>query len=65
METLYILGILAVSAIGCSLNLRRMSMSGGYTVGPIMRMSFSEVPDLLLADASNTMRSLVVALLGL
>ena len=61
----YILLMSAVMVMRQKRNLINTSMSGEWIVGPTSRRSFSDTPVADLAEASKTIRSLVVVLCSL
>ena len=60
--------LILVAHIGCQRDLvspesqQDIYISGGFTEGPKSRWFVSEVPDVVLADVTNTIRSLLVVL---
>ena len=52
-------------ATRCSLKLSRMLTSSGSNAWPVSQQSFNETPFSVFADASNTIRYLVVSRSGL
>ena len=52
-------------AIGYVRNLMRMSVRFGYRVGPTIKVSLKEMPEVVRAEASKTTLNLVVVLLSL
>ena len=61
----YILLMSEVRATAYVLNLMRISVILGKRVGPIIRKSFSETPEVILALASKATLNFVVELLTL